>query len=92
MTFTSVSCVTLPKFLNLLSCNEDTKYLESSRPLDHTTFAFKASLGSALSTIIALKAKIPRPVSSISSLRLYASTRLLLAFCKSLPTPYGNTF
>ena len=32
------------------------KYLEFSKPKDQTIFAFKASLGSALSTMIALKA------------------------------------
>ena len=41
----------------------ETKYVGLSNPKDQTIFAFKASLGSALSTIIALNAKIPKPVS-----------------------------
>ena len=48
-----------------------------SKPRDHATFAFKASLGSALSTIMALNAIIATPVSGINSVRLYASARLL---------------
>ncbi len=39
-------------------------------PKDQTIFAFKDSLGSALSTIIALKAKTPRPDSICNSLFL----------------------
>ena len=51
-----------------------------SSPIDQATFDFKASLGSALSTIIALNAKIAREEPSTSSVLLYASTRLLVPF------------
>ena len=42
--------------------------------------------------IIALRENIPNPFSFTNSETLYASTRLLILFCKSLPTPYGNRF
>ncbi len=42
--------------LKLSNCNDDNKYVGFFIPKDQTIFAFKASLGSALSTIIALKA------------------------------------
>ena len=54
----------------VFNCNEESKCLGSSKPKDHTIFAFNASLGSALSAIMALKAKIPMRFSFYSSLRL----------------------
>ena len=55
-------------------------------------FDFNASLGSALSTITALKAKIPNPTSASNSDFLYASTKLLLIACKSALTVEGKIF
>ena len=52
--FTSISSLKIMPFRKLSSCFEDNKCFELSRPIDHAIFALSASLGSALSTIIAL--------------------------------------
>ena len=54
--FISTSCSNFAPFLKAFNCNDEIKYVGFSSPSDQTIFAFNASLGSALSTIIALKA------------------------------------
>ena len=63
----SFSSFTMPVLLKSLSCIDDNNFFESSRPRLHTTFDLRASLGSALSTKIALMAYIPIPASETSS-------------------------
>ena len=63
----SFSSFTTPVLLKSLSCIDDNNFFESSRPRLHTTFDLSASLGSALSTKIALMAYIPIPASETSS-------------------------
>ena len=62
-----------------------------TNPSDQTTEVFNDSLGSALSTITELNMNSAIPC-SISSLFLYASTRLLYDNCCNLLTPAGEIF
>ena len=82
----SVSVTTVPPVWKAGSCLEDKSTLGESKPMDHTTLAFSASLGSALSEMMALKAYSPRLPSS-SSHFLYASTKLLLPRWRPSGTP-----
>ena len=66
--------------------------VEDKKSGDQTIFDFSASLGSALSTIIALRAKMPSFDSNCSSFLLYASTRLLVFVCMPSSTPQGRIF
>ena len=53
--------------LKLSNCREERSFLDFFKPTDQTMFAFRASLGSALSTIIELKENTPIPESFSSS-------------------------
>ena len=76
----STSCFGISPFLKAFSCFEESNLIALGLPSDHATFERNASLGSALSTMIALSENRPKPTDVSSSHFLYASTRLLLAF------------
>ena len=89
---TSSSSVTSWPFLNLSSWCDDNKILVLSRPSWKTILAFKASLGSARSTIVALSAYIPIFESESNSFLLYASAKLLVFDCIPSSRPHGKMF
>ena len=54
-------------FLKALIWVEEINFLALFKPVDQTIFAFNASLGSARSTMIALREYIPTPVDVFNS-------------------------
>ena len=65
--FISVSCFTSVPFRNACSCRSRQEVNRILNPTPHATFAFNASLGFRLSTMMALSAKMPSPVTGSSS-------------------------